>query len=122
MFFLAHYNLAIFSHHVRKALHIVSLVLLVRRESKMLVLPVGKAAKSLPIDLTGVNIAFKVHHENGGKVCGLLGRVLSIGTLINWKIEIFIFTLPPRLNKLYLDNLKLKSSKRYSLHSPEQNT
>lgn len=75
MFFLAHYNLAIFSRHVRKALHTVSLVLLVRRETKMLVLPVGIAAKSLPIDLTGVNIAFKIHHENGGKVCGLLGRV-----------------------------------------------
>lgn len=71
MFFLAHYNLAIFSRHVRKALDIVSLVLLVRRESKMLVLPVGIAAKSLPIDLTGVNIAFKIHHENGAKVCGL---------------------------------------------------
>lgn len=117
MFFLIHYNLTIFSHHIRKALHMVSLALPVRRESKMLVLPVGIAAKSLPIDLTGVNMAFKAHHhENEGKVCGLLSRVPYL--LEN---RDFIFPLPPRLNKLYLDNLKLQS-KRYILHSPEQNT
>lgn len=42
----------------------------------MLVLPVGTAAKSSPTDLTGVNTAFKAYHENGEKVCGLLGSFL----------------------------------------------
>lgn len=42
----------------------------------MMVLPVRTAAKSLPIDLTSVNTAFKTYHENGEKVCGLLGSFL----------------------------------------------
>lgn len=73
--FLFHSSLTIFSYLTRKALHIVLTSSTCQKTArKLLVLPVETAAKSLPIDLTGVNMAFKAHHKNGEKVCGLLGR------------------------------------------------
>lgn len=85
------------------------------REREILVLPAGTKARFLSRDLTGVNMACKLHQETGKGAWAPRKMPAPAGK------QIFMLKLPTRLSEVYLDNLKVKC-KGYILHSPEQNT